>query len=216
MTMTLLSPKDGSVLLEDVSWETYEQMLADVGDGHLRLTFDEGRLEIVSPSNPHEHITKVIARITEAYADEMGIPIEGLGSTTWKSKRLQKGLEPDECYYIQHFDDVVGQAGTRELDLSKDPPPDLAIEIDVTHRSIPRQPLYAALKVAEIWRWDGKRVVPLHRTRGGKYAVATRSLAFPGLDFDLLNEVVQLSLTQGQPAAIKTLRARLRGTPDPK
>lgn len=216
MTMTLLSPKDGSVLLEDVSWETYEQMLEDVGGGRLRLTFDEGRLEIVSPSNPHEHIKKVIARITEAYADEMGIPIEGLGSTTWKSKRLQKGLEPDECYYVQHFADVVGEAGTRELDLSKDPPPDLAIEIDIAHRSIPRQPLYAALKVAEIWRWDGKRVVPLHRTRGGKYAVAPRSLAFPGLDFDLLNDVVQLALTEGQPAAIKTLRARLRGMADSK
>jgi Uma2 family endonuclease len=213
MTMTLISPKDGPVLLEDVSWETYEQMLEDAGDGHLRLTFDQGRLEIVSPSNPHEHLKKIIARITEAYADAMDIPIEGLGSTTWKSKRLQKGLEPDECYYIQHCADVVGLAGRRKLDLSKDPPPDLAIEIDIAHRSIARQPIYAALKVAEIWRWDGKRVSPLHRTRGGKYAAATHSLAFPDLDFDFLNEIVQIAIAKGQPAAVKELRHRLRGTP---
>lgn len=211
MTMMLIAPAEGPVLLENVSWETYEQMLADVGSGHLQLTFDQGKLEIMSPANPHEHIKKIIARITEAYADAMDIPIEGLGSTTWKSKRLQKGLEPDECYYVQHFADVAGEAGTRLLDLDKDPPPDLAIEIDITHRSIPRQPIYAALKVAEIWRWDGKRLVPLHRTRAGKYTAATRSLAFPDLDIGFLNEIIQIALADGQPASIKELRRRLRG-----
>lgn len=212
MTMMLIAPPAGPVLLENVSWETYEQMLEDVGSGHLQLTFDEGRLEIMSPANPHEHIKKIIARITEAYADAMDIPIEGLGSTTWKSKRLQKGLEPDECYYVQHFEDVAGEAGTRLLDLAKDPPTDLAIEIDITHRSIPRQPIYAALKVAEIWRWDGKRVLPLHRTRTGKYAAATRSLAFPDLDINFLNQIIQIALADGQPASIKELRRRLSRT----
>jgi Uma2 family endonuclease len=210
MTMTLISPDQGSVLLEDVSWQTYEQMLDDVGDGHLRLTFDNGRLEIVSPANPHEHIKTMIGRIVEAYADEMDIPIEGLGSTTWKSKHLQKGLEPDECYYVQHFPDIVGHAAKRKLDLSKDPPPDLAIEIDITQRSIPRQPIYAALGVPEIWRWDGNRVVSLHRNRAGKYAPATESLAFPKLDLDLLNELLGIAIDRGQPAAIKELRRRMR------
>jgi Uma2 family endonuclease len=210
MTMTLITPDDRSVLLEDVSWETYEQMLENIGEGRLRLTYDEGRLEIVSPANPHELIKTIVARLVEAYADEMDIPIEGLGSTTWKSKRLQKGLEPDECYFVQHFSDVIGQAGKRKLDLSKDPPPDLAIEIDTTHRSIPRQPIYAALGVPEIWRWDGHHVAPLHRKRNGKYVVGARSLAFPELDFAMLNQLVRLAIDEGQPAAIKAMRRQLR------
>ena len=210
MTMTLISPDEGSVLLEDVSWETYEQMLDDVGDGRLRLTFDNGRLEIVSPANPHEHIKTIIGRIVEAYADEMDILIEGLGSTTWKSKRLQRGLEPDECYYVQHFADIVGQAAKRKLDLSKDAPPDLAIEIDITHRSIPRQPIYDALGVPEIWRWDGNRLISLRRNRTGKYAPASESLAFPKLDLGFLNELIRTAIDRGQPAAIKELRRRLR------
>ncbi len=199
MAIVELSPLDDEhVVLDGISWETYEQMLDDVGDGHLRLTYDEGRLEIMSPSGEHEFAKKVLARLIEHYCYEMGIPIAGYGSTTFKSRRKKKGLEPDECYYISH------PKQTGDIDLTVDPPPDLAIEVDITTRSVRRQPIYAALGVAEIWRYDGKRVHFLHRLPAGVYESAQRSLAFPDFPLDVVNELLRVGLDD-QNAAVLAL-----------
>src|SRR4051794_16559865 len=107
-TVPILSP-ERRVTLNGVSWAFYQNMLAEIGDGHVRLTYDTGRLEIMSPSTLHERVKTVLGRLIEAYADEMGILIEGLGSTTFDREDLQKGLEPDECYYVQNASAVVGR-----------------------------------------------------------------------------------------------------------
>jgi Uma2 family endonuclease len=96
------------VTLNGVSWAFYQNMLREVRDSHIRLTFDQGRLEIMSPLPIHEQVKKVAARLVEAYADEMDFPIEGFGSTTYDREDLQKGLEPDECYYIANAPAVIG------------------------------------------------------------------------------------------------------------
>lgn len=204
--MTLAEPVHRRVVLDNVSWESYRKLRAEVG-GNVRLTFDEGRLEIMSPSPLHEKVKKLIARLIEAYGDALEIAVEGFGSTTFDPEELKKGLEPDECYYVQHAEDVSHKT---ELDLKLDPPPDLAIEIDISPPGLAREPIYAALGVPEIWRFDGERVTSLHRTRKGDYRSAGTSLAFPDLPMEQLNRFVALGLTSGQFAAVKALREWVR------
>jgi len=133
--------------LEGVSWELYEHLLKVVGDRALRLTYDSGELEIMSPLAEDETAKKIIGRLIETLTEEWDIPLGALGSTTFRRKRRRKGLEPDECFYIVNLRAI---AGKKRLSLPKDPPPDLAVEVDVTSRSIPRLPIYAALEVPEV------------------------------------------------------------------
>ena len=201
-----LSPEP-RVVLDGVSWSLYQQMLAEIGEGHVRLTFDQGRLEIMSPSYRHEIPKKVLARLIEAYTDTMNLTIEGLGSMTFAREDLQKGIEPDECYYITNASAVIGKD---ELDLTVDPPPDLAIEIDISPPDVARQPIYAALGVAEIWRYDGKNLTTLHRNSAGAYSPASHSLAFPKLSVQTLNELLALGIAKGQSTAVAELRRRVK------
>jgi Uma2 family endonuclease len=202
-------PAERRVTLDGVSWQFYQNMLDEVGESHVRLTFDRGRLEIMSPLPIHEQVKKVLARLIEAYADEMHLTIEGLGSTTFDREDLQKGLEPDECYYVANASAVIGK---EEFDWTIDPPPDLAIEVDISRPDVARQPIYAALGVAEIWRYDGREVVSLHRVGGdrasgeARYVAGGKSLAFPELAMGELNRLLQVGLAEGQTAAVRGLR----------
>jgi Uma2 family endonuclease len=188
--------------MEDVSWDLYQRMLDEIGDGNTRLTFDNGRLEIMSPSRFHERVKTVLGRLIETYGDALEIVVEGAGSTTFKRKDLLKGLEPDECYYIAHAEEIEGRD---DLDLTIDPPPDLVIEIDLSHPGVARQPIYAAMGVPEIWKYDGSKVIPLH-LNDGQYIAAEQSLAFPELPMKVVNEIVQLALTKTQSAAMASFR----------
>jgi Uma2 family endonuclease len=202
--MTIAHPRaERRVVIEGVSWRLYQQMLAEIGDGHTRLTYDQGRLEIRSPTTRHELIKKILGRLLEAYADEMEVEVEGFGSTTFDREDLQKGLEPDECYYVQNAGAVKGR---QEFDFSVDPPPDLAIEIDISPPDVARQPIYAALDIPEVWNYDGNQVRFLHRTLEDRYVIADRSLAFPQLPASELNRFLRIALVEGQTAAVRTLR----------
>jgi Uma2 family endonuclease len=207
MTLTLAQTSDDHVVLEGVSWEFYQRMLDEIGDGRTRLTYDNGRLEIMSPSGAHDQIKTVIARLIEAYGDETGISVQGIGSTTFKVEELRKGLEPDECYYVQRFEAIVGK---ENIDLTIDPP-DLAVEVDIFSRSVPRQPIYAALGVPEIWRYHDHAVTSLHRTIDGRYVQSAQSLAFPNLPLDIVSRLVSVGLSKGQPAAVRELKQWIRG-----
>jgi len=205
--MTLAAPPiqnvQRRVVLNGVSWALYQSLLAEVGDRPIRLTFDQGRLEIMSPSPLHEHVEKIVARLIEAYADAMQIEVEGLGSTTFDREDLQKGLEPDECYYIANAPAVIGK---QKLDLTVDPPPDLAVEVDISPPDIARQPIYAALGVPEVWRYDGRRVTPLRRNDDGDYIAIDASPSFPDGPVDELNRLLSIGLSRGQTAAVRALR----------
>jgi len=196
------------VVLRGVSWAFYQQMLAEAGGGHTRFTFDQGNLEIMSPSPRHEAVKTILARLIEAYADEMDIEMEGFGSATFGREDLQKGLEPDECYYVQNVNAVKGR---QEFDFSVDPPPDLAIGIDISPPDVARQPIYSALGVPEIWKYDGNQIRFLQRTPEGRYVAADRSFAFVGLLASELNRFLQIALVEGQSAAVRALRAWRRG-----
>jgi Uma2 family endonuclease len=166
------------ILLHDMSWQAYETLLHEIGDRNIRLTYDEGRLEIMSSLPEHESPKKLIGAFIDILSLEMRIPMRRLGSATFKRQDLAKGLEPDECYYIQNESRVRGK---RTLDLALDPPPDLAVEIDISYRGIRRESIYAALGVPELWRYDGFHLFGLHLDTSGHYQRIENSVAFPFL-----------------------------------
>lgn len=165
-------------VLEDASWEFYERLLKEIGDRPIRVTYDQGRLEIMSPLPEHEDPSRFIGRLITTLTIELNMPIKCLGSTTFRRRDKSKGLEPDECYYFKNEKQMRGR---KRLNMKKDPPPELVVEIDVTNRSVPREPIYAALGVPEIWRFSRGRLQCLHLV-GGSYHVRKQSLAFPFLE----------------------------------
>ena len=165
-----------------VSWEAYVRLCDDIVHGRTRITYDQGRMEIVVVSNRHEWVKTVLARIIEAYADAVGIDIEGYGNTTMRREDLARGLEPDECYYVAHAAAMIGRAAEgRPFDFTVEPPPDLAIEVDISPPEVPKQSIYAALGVPELWRYDGRTVTYQALGTDRRYAPVERSLAFPNL-----------------------------------
>ncbi|MBI5853599.1 MAG: Uma2 family endonuclease [Planctomycetes bacterium] len=171
------------VLLEGISWETYARMRRELDPRPIRLTYDDKRLEIVLPGRTHHRDRKRLGRLVDTLTELRGLPLESGGSTTWQREDLRKGLEPDECYWLQHAADVRGRD---ELDLRFDPPPNLAIEVDVSTSSLDRMAIYGALGVPEVWRWKDDCLTayrldgPGSRTPRG-YVEASTSLAIKGL-----------------------------------
>jgi Uma2 family endonuclease len=175
--MTLLDPPiSQQFLLEDADWELYEALLQRVGDQHIFVTYDSGRLELISPSYEHDLRSRAIGLIINILSEELDIAVKGGGSTTFRRKDLDKGLEPDQCFYVKNISRILGK---KRINLSVDPPPDLAIEVEITKRAIPGIPIYLSLKVPEVWRDDGKDIHVLRLDRSGEYREIEHSISFP-------------------------------------
>ena len=143
------------LVLDCVSWAEYEKFLEAVGKRRVRLTYDRGRLEFMTVSSLHERYKHLFCLLLAVVALETGARVVGVGSTTFRRRDVERGLEPDECYYLQSASRVRDLTA---LDLGVDPPPDLAIEVDVTRSVMDRLGVYAALRVPEVWRFDGQAV----------------------------------------------------------
>jgi Uma2 family endonuclease len=179
-------------LLRAVDWRTYDALLKTLGDhSGSRVTYDRGDLELMVPSYEHETIASLLGRFIEILTLEVGIPIKAVGSTTLRRQDLDRGLEADRCFYIRHAPDLRGRL---DIDLGRDPPPDLAIEVDITRSSLDRLTLYGALGVPEVWRYDGEVLRVYHRREDGTYEEVPASLAFPFLPVQELVRFVE----QGQ------------------
>ncbi|MCC3445504.1 MAG: Uma2 family endonuclease, partial [Microcoleus sp. PH2017_03_ELD_O_A] len=149
MIATTSSLAEQRRLLENISWRTFETLLKEIGDKRgYRIAYDEGMLEIMTPSYLHESYKLQFHRFIFILAEELDIEIKSVGSTTLKLKNTKKGIEPDSCYYIQN---EAAVRDTQELDLETAPRPDLAIEIDITSSSINKFAIYSALGVPELW-----------------------------------------------------------------
>jgi Uma2 family endonuclease len=194
------------MVLEDVSWEFYERLLKEIGDRPIRVTYDQGRLEMMSPLPEHEDVKKIIDRLILGINMEVGREFRSLGSTTFRRKDREKGLEPDECYY---FREEKRMRGRKRLNLKRDPPPELVVEVEVTHRSVAREPIYAALGVPEIWRWDGRKLECLELV-GGEYRVRDRSLVSPFLIVGELTRFVRMRTRFGDIAILTKVREWVR------
>ncbi len=183
----------GRVVLAGVRWQTYQALLADLADRHIRLTYDRGTLEIMAPLFRHERYSGALGQLVKVLAKTAKLRVISAWSTTFRREDLERGLEPDRCFYIHNVPAILGKL---EIDLSSDPPPDLAIETDMMSSSLDRLGIYAALGVPEVWRFDGEQFQVLLRRDTEGYDPATASSTFPALPIalvaDLLHEVVAL------------------------
>lgn len=200
------------LLLENVSWELYEKLLSEVGDHPLRMTYDDGRLEIMSPLPEHEDVKILIHDLIRALTEEFNITVKSLGSTTFRRQDLAKGLEPDQCYYFKH---EAKMRGRKRINLKKDPAPELAIEIDITSPSLPRQPVYAKLGVNEIWRYNGKTLECLELANN-EYRARKTSRIFSTLTVSDLTRFIKQLPTQEENSILRAFRQWVRVTLSPK
>ncbi len=201
-------PAGTSLLLDDVAWEEYEQLLDCLGEGYaVRIFYDQGRMEIRSPDSIHEKHKSIIHRLVSTLSDELDIDVESFGSTTFRRKVKSKGAEPDECFYVQNASLVIGKGGL--LDLRHDPPPDIVLEIDHTSGSLDKFPIYASLGVPEIWRLS-KGTVQIHILTENGYEQSFASRAFPFLTSDALSRFLAEGLAEGERKATRAFRAWLR------
>ena len=170
------------IVATEISWEDYEQLLAWRDDYRrtVRLTYDQGRIEIMVLSILHERLRKALALLVEAWLAESGGDYVPSGQLTHKRKDLDRGFEPDECYYVQNWQKV---AARRELDFTKDPPPDFTLEVEVSRSVLGRLPVFAAFKIPEVWRYDGNKIAILLLQPNGEYQESATSHAVPNFPF---------------------------------
>ncbi len=197
---------DQRVILYGVSWQTYQQLLTELGDHrNTRLAYNQGVLEITMPSDRHETNTQLLERLVAALTEEMDLPMKCFGSTTLNREDLQKGAEPDSCYYIQSIEQIAG----RTIDLDRDPPPDLVIEVDISSPSSRKFQIYQSLGVSEIWRYR-KNTVEIHQLQDGNYVMCQQSPTFTFISTPILNQFLQDAETQDDTALIRTWRRWVR------
>lgn len=174
-----------SIILHNVSWQTYEQLMKDHENQSVpRFTYQNGELEIFMPSKKHEKFTRFLEIFVFMITDELGLDIESLGSTTFKVKNMKKGVEPDCCFYIQNAEKI---RSLEKIDLEKHPAPDLVVEVDITSPSINRFPIYAKFGVKEIWQYqkDKMRIFYLGQN---KYSEIEESLVLPKVTNEVLTK----------------------------
>jgi Uma2 family endonuclease len=196
-----------NVILHGISWETYERLLEEHGErASTRFTYDKGTLQIRTVQLEHEIFNRTLSTIVEALAEELNIDIEPAGSTTYKRQNIKRGFEPDSCFYIRHPEAIRGK---KRIHLAKDPPPDLIIEIDVTHDSLDRLPIFAAVGIAEVWRYENEEVKIYHLSQN-VYVESEQSGLLPGLSPDLLTKFVADSQTMRRVEWLRSVRAWAR------
>ncbi|MEG5060518.1 Uma2 family endonuclease [Microcoleus sp. A2-C5] len=203
MIATTSSLAEQRTLLENISWSTFETLLKEIGDSRgYRIAYDNGMLEIMSPLYEHENPKIKSDRFIFILAEELGIEIKSAGSMTLKQKRAKKGIEPDNCYYIQNEPAVRDR---QELDLETAPPPDLAIEIDITSSSMNKLAIYSALRVPELWLYNG-RVLKFYQLVETEYVECDFSIAFPFVSVAEMAVFFTRTQTMGEMALLKSFR----------
>jgi len=209
--MKIVTPEiaEQRVILSNVSWQTFEQLLKELGDKRAtRLAYNEGLLEIMTPLGRHENNNRFIDDLIRAIADELNLNLKKFGSLTLKREKKLKGAEPDSCYYLQNEPLVRSK---QEIDLDNDPPPDLVLEIDITSGSLDKRPIYAAIGVPEFWRYDGNKleVFVLHPSNRD-YQQVNQSSTFPWMSLDVIPRFIRQSLVDGETATLRAFRAWVR------
>jgi Uma2 family endonuclease len=184
---------DQRVILTGMTWKDFEILLAIRGDNSgVRMAYMEGAIELMSPSINHEGVKKTVARLVEAYADELGLPLNGYGSWTLKNAFVERALEPDECYVL----------GSPKGDI-----PELAIEVVWTSGGLNKLEIYRSLGVPEVWRWERFKGFTVHLLRDGRYETAPRSVFLPDIDLDMIE---RFAITENQSQAVRAFREALR------
>jgi Uma2 family endonuclease len=210
--VTTESPPEQRMVLYHVSWDTYERLLHDYEQcSSPRFTYDRGILEIMSPFSQHEAYGRFLDCLMIAWADATDTLVRITGSTTYKREDLQRGFEPDSSYYIQHEPWVRGK---ERIDLHVDPPPDLLVEIDITHSSLDKLSIYAQVGVPEVWRYDGAQL-HLLVLREGTYVAGTQSGVMPSMTADALLDLLRGAAEQDAATWLRRAQAWARSPGSP-
>ncbi|GCL49357.1 hypothetical protein NIES3804_09110 [Microcystis aeruginosa NIES-3804] len=163
------------VVFNHLSWLSYRQILQALGENNrAHLFYDRGTLEITMPLEEHEFYRELIGLFIRILVVELGLKIKSMGSTTLAREDLERGAEPDNAYYIQNQAKVLG----KRINLTEDPPPDLVVEVDITHTDINKLALYARLGVPELWRFNGQ-IWRIYQLEKGVYQEEEFSPTFP-------------------------------------
>jgi Uma2 family endonuclease len=196
------------VTLPNISWRTFETILAEMGDNRTtRLAYDQGTLEIMTPLMPHEHNNRLLEHLVFVLAEELNLNLKSTGSVTCKRQELGRGVEPDSSFYIQNEPVMRNK---QNLDLNQDPPPDLVIEVDYTSASLDRLSIYLALGVPEVWRYD-EPVMQIYQLREGVYIPCTVSPTFANIPLTTeIPKFLAQSLEIGEIAMMRYFRTWVR------
>jgi Uma2 family endonuclease len=199
-------PPGQRILLTDVSWSNFEDILQELGEKRAsKVAYFQNQLEIRMPLPEHEFDKEIIGDMVKILLEELEVDRECYGSTTFKRKDMAAGIEPDNCFYIQNYRLMIGK---RRLDLTVDPPPDLAIEVDVTSKT--QLSAYEALGVPELWQFS-QGCLRINVLQGGEYVDSSFSPNFPNFPIiEGVSQFVQMSLTQGSSAALRAFRKWVR------
>ncbi|NEQ69649.1 MAG: Uma2 family endonuclease [Symploca sp. SIO2D2] len=190
------------VLIPGLSWEGYLQILNALPQSRgSKLTYDDGILEITVPLEDHEFSGRLIERFIATLVELMGMRMKTMGSTTMNYPQFNKGAEPDNAYYIPNQPLVKG----RNVDFTQDPPPDLVVEVDITHTDIAKNQFYASLGVPEFWRFNGK-VWRIYQLQEGVYVEVEVSPIFPEVPKEQLYKFLQQA-KEDEIEAVQLLRA---------
>lgn len=189
--------------LHGMAWQAYEGLLADPRNRKLRMAYDRGDLELMSPGFLHERLSQRLGRLVEALAEARGVPFLAGGSTTFRREDLARGLEPDRCFYFRNAPRMCAQ---RTVDLSSDPPPDLAIEIDLSRSSLNRFAIYAEFGVPELWRCDGERLEMYRLAESREYESLEFSAEFPSVQAAAAGRLILDDLESDDLAWLAALR----------
>ena len=191
------------LILQGINWEFYEQLLEEFKSSNaLHFAYDNGILEVEVPLGKHEIPIRILADLVSNLCVEKDIEVRNVGSTTFRKRAKAKGIEPDTAFYIQNEAQV---RGLLDLDLTKAPAPDLAIEVDVTSPSLNKLPIYAGLGIAEVWLYNGKKIEFLKLNRE-KYEPIKNSLALPFLTSEKATEFLKIGLKESYNKWVKEVR----------
>lgn len=200
-------PPGQRVLLQDISWEEFEAISEELVDRRsARVAYYDGILEIMTPLPEHEYFKQTISIAIEDMAETLELNYESYGSTTWRRQTKQAGLEPDNCFYFQNEASVRGKL---KFNLNQDPPPDLALEIDITNKSLDRFPIYARLGVPELWCYDDE-TLKIYHLQDEQYVEVEQSNIFPKLDVRALPQLIEENRSAGRLALRRAVRAWVR------
>ncbi len=203
------SPRCDRVVLHNLTWQQFETLLQTIGESYgVRFAFDRGTLEILKTCLDIERYKTQIGTIIKDIAEVLNIEYDCLGSTTWKREAKLAGVEPDDCFYLQNESRIRGLS---RFDLDRDPPPDLALEIDLTHKSLDRLAIYARLGVPEIWNYDIKRKeLTIYQLDADNYSITETSSIFPQIPVREIPEILDRHRQEGRLATRRKVKDWVR------
>ncbi|MEO8495120.1 MAG: Uma2 family endonuclease [Planctomycetota bacterium] len=195
------------VVFNNIHWETYLVLAAEDDRPGKRICYDQGVMEIMSPGMLHEHISALLGRMVSVFTEENDIEACSSAGTTFKRDDVERGFEADESYYIANEEAVRGKD---EIDLSIDPPPDLAIEVDISRSSMSKFAIYRSIGVPELWRYDGNEILVYCLDESGEYARCDASRVLPNFPFVEAQGVLSRRHEESDTSLIKKFRDFVR------